>query len=662
MTHPSTPFGDVMVDLAADAADCARTARRLSALRTQVDAELTAHDGDRASIPVRVGTWWYCMRRTSSSIASRLDRFPVVDPDSWDPSAQAGSGEVVLDFDADRPTASAVLGTRSISPDGHRLAWSYDPAGDERFTVVVRTLDTAEERVVATGVGRNVAWSADSEGLFTTDLDEQWRPWRVRRHPVDGPAAPRTCLTELDGLVSLRVSLSRSGLHVLAHAVGPVGTEVSLLDDGAPEVLVPREVRRRCVVDHVVRADSGSEFVALHDGVTPHFSLARVPPPRSPEPWVELTASDPDLRVTQVLGFTRFDVLAGTQDGVPLHLLRRDGSTDLHPIDQVPDELQLMLGQNDDPAAPYVRFTASSFSRPPTTLDYYPDRDELVDRGPVALATPVIDHETRWATSPDGTAVPLTVLRPRAATTPGPVVLLGYGSYGVALRSTFDPARLPYFHRGVTVALAHVRGGGELGPAWHAAGRDLGKATGVADYLACAAELVAAGIAAPGAILASGASAGGTLVAAALNYDPTAFAGALVDAPFVDPLGAMADPDQPFTTRDRAEWGDPAVPAERAALEQYSPLQNVRSAPYPPVWCTAATNDVRVPLDGPAQWVRALRRTTTSDAEFHLDVVEGAGHQAIAGRTPLTSLRIAWALDVLGAHTTTDLTTTEPTT
>ena len=659
--------GDAGVDREQDAAGCARTARRLSALVSEIDDEFAQHDVERRSVPARNRGWWYRMNHAPGSDVSRLERFPVTNPDSWEPPAPAvadARAAVVLDFARDRPTPGAQLGTRSVSPDGRHLAWSYDPTGDERFTVVVRALTpgAGEDRVLTTAAGPNVAWSPDSTAVHTTELDPRWRPYRIHRHDLTALGAPpAVVLSEDDPLVSLRVTLSRSGAHVVAHAVGPGGTEVSLLGPGGPQVLVPRSLRRRCAVDHVRRTGNRGEFVALHDGARAGFSVAVVPPPGDSGPWTELVDLDDDVRLTQVLAFAGFDVLSGMIGGTPGHLVRLNGTSTPRPVTAPGVELPLVLGHNDDQDCPSVRYLATSFSRPPTTLDHRPAEDSWPPRNPEGHPGPELDHETRWVTAADGTAVPMTVLRPHGAPVPGPVVLHVYGSYGVSLQPTFDPARLPYLRRGVTVALAHVRGGGERGPTWHAAGRARNKAVAVTDYLACARELVRSGTAAPGKILATGASAGGTIVAAALNQHPTVFTGALLEAPFVDPLGSISDPDQPFAARDRAEWGDPDDPADLTALHALSPLQNVRPGAYPPVWCTAARNDVRVPLQGPADWVHAVRAASTSTALIHLEVLDAAGHRALAARTPSTAVRTAWALDVLGAHHPPVPTTKEPT-
>jgi len=277
----------------------------------------------------------------------------------------------------------------------------------------------------------------------------------------------------------------------------------------------------------------------------------------------------------------------------------------------------------------------------------------LLDRGSSdASHTATISERTVWATSVDDQQVPVTVLSSHEdhSTGPKPTVLFGYGAYGLAIRSMYDPTRIPYLSRGVVYAIAHVRGGGEFGPSWHAQGRGLNKPVAVSDFLACAQALLDAGISERGRILATGASAGGTLVAAAVNQDPEMFAGVLATVPFVDPLGSMLDPCLPFTVRDRAEWGDPVHdPAALACLRSYSPLQNVCAAQYPPVWCSAAVNDVRVPLSGPLRWVQRLRECTTSRAPIHLRVYEDSGHQSSGGDVEETSLETAWGLDVLGA-------------
>lgn len=651
------------LDLEGEARDCEVVIRRLAPLTQQVMRELSCEDADRVSTPVRVGNWWYFLRKHSSASSSQMYRFPVDNLGSWTPPDPLAADDVqtVLDFDADKPVPGATLGARAVSPDSRLLAWTYDPSGDERFVAVIRDLDLGSDRIVARDVGKNVAWSPASDAVFTTSLDAQWRPYRVSRNPLDplDGEGPTLCYEEPDESFAVRVSLTRSGQCVLVHSASDDTSEVLLVHPGHTAVLVPRRQGRLCAADHVVRSDGRSEFLALHNGLSDSFSFARVPSPAmvgSTTPWDELGIPDSGVRLTHVIPFSTFDLLVGTRGPDPVYFTRSCDDNRVQEIDATRisgSAVSLTLGQNESGEQPYVRFHASSFSRPPFNVDYVPADKELLDRGTSSgQPSPVaVSERTVWATGVDDQRVPVTVLSSGDDQCgPRPTVLLGYGAYGLAIRSMYDPTRMPYLSRGFVYAIAHVRGGGEFGPSWHSQGCGLNKPVAVSDFLACAQALVDAGISERGQILATGASAGGTLVAAALNRDPEMFAGVLATVPFVDPLGSMLDPSLPFTVRDRAEWGDPVHdPAALACLESYSPVQNVSAAPYPTVWCSAAVNDVRVPLSGPLQWVRRLRECGTSGGQVHFRVSEDSGHQSAVGHVKETSLETAWAIDVLSA-------------
>lgn len=673
------------VVLVEEAARHAAVAEKLRADTSVIEAELSAAAGPAASVPTRRGDWWYVLRRGRGGRAgSSMHRFPVVDPDGWTPPRPPGPPVEQLVHDPAAPPGSPAhpvpVGSRVVGPDGRLLAFCVDRHGDERFDVLLRDLSTGVDHQLAAGKGPAVVFAPDGSGLYCVDVDDLRRPWRVVRVPLPGPddrplgstttSGSRRDAVEVigesDPQVTVGVHGSRSGQFVFVTVQTPAGTEVIVVEgpDGPrSDVLVPRAAGRQVVVDHVCRADGRADLLVLERGRTDRVRVLRwgggVPgddelPVHDPDPHPAepIIVPPPDRRILGVLPFRGFDVVttAGADGSISHRFHDPDGRLTYATAGS------MILSGNDDPDAPTARFVAADHLRPPRTLEIGPD-GTIHDRSAGSRdGVPEIDAtvETITARSVDGTAVAVTVLRPAGSQSSGPAVLIGYGAYGVALRPLFDPTRLPLLSRGIPVALAHVRGGGEGGPAWHAAGTGAGKIDAVHDFLACAAALVEHGIAAPGRILATGASAGGTLVAAALNEDPTPFAVALLDLPFVDPLGTMSDPDLPFTVRDRREWGDPiADPAARAVLQAYSPLQNVRRQAYPPVWCTAAVHDVRVPLAGPVRWARAVRRLGTAAAPVVLDIRREDGHAASTATTPGTALRLAWALAVLQGRTPT---------
>jgi oligopeptidase B len=257
-----------------------------------------------------------------------------------------------------------------------------------------------------------------------------------------------------------------------------------------------------------------------------------------------------------------------------------------------------------------------------------------------------------WATGDDGVQIPVSVVSRRDTIWPAPCVLYGYGAYETSLDPGFSVARLSLLDRGVVVAYAHVRGGGELGRAWYMQGRLAAKPTTFADFVAVGRHLVSAGVAAEGRLAARGASAGGLTVGAAINLAPDLFCAAQVGVGFLDPLTAMLAEDLPLTITERDEWGDPvADPEAFATIAGYSPYGNIGTGSYPDILATAALHDQRVSASEPAKWVAALRARPDASGQVLLRVELG-GHQGATGRYQAwrdEGYELAWLLDRLGA-------------
>ncbi|MEM7587186.1 MAG: prolyl oligopeptidase family serine peptidase [Acidobacteriota bacterium] len=306
---------------------------------------------------------------------------------------------------------------------------------------------------------------------------------------------------------------------------------------------------------------------------------------------------------------------------------------------ELPEEVSIVHAEDhrEYQAASY-RLGYSSLTTPYSVLEL----DLATRRLEVVKATRVLggfrsaDYGSQrlMARAPDGTEIPISLVFHKQKRRAGgnPLVLTAYGAYGYSLEPEFDAARLCLLDRGVVFAIAHVRGGGELGHSWHERGRAMRKQHTFTDFVACAEHLIDLGITRPEQLGILGESAGGLLVAAVINARPDLFAAAVADCPFVDVLSALRDPELPLTASDWLELGDPRQPDERAYITSYSPLENVEPRAYPAVYATAGLQDPRVPYWGPVKWVARLRECTTSDRPIVLEVDHEAGHWGASSR------------------------------
>ncbi len=685
----------------------ARTAH-LEPLREQLFAEVRDRTQESdLSVPSRDGAWWYYRRTVQGQQYALLCRVSAAD-DGWDPPALPADGgalageQVMVDgnVEAERLGGSSdsgffALGAASVSPDGQLLAWSVDTTGDERFTLRVRDLVTGADLPVGiAGLGHGATWASDSRTLLYSAVDDAWRPFEVRRHVVgegspDG-AGDTVVLREDDERYWLGVGRTRSGRYLVVSSGSKNTSEVWLLDAGgvdAPPSTEPRSVagRREGVeygVEHAVLPAGGDGegvrdvLLVLHDDDAPDFALAALDadgvlegmhdPATAHERWSTLVAHEPGRRLEDVDAFAGHVALSWRREALPrVAVLTVDAASPTglsEPVElDAPAALASTgLGQNPSFASPLLRVGQTSFTTPARVVDVEVAtgtallRKEVPVRGgydPSAYA-----EERTWATAPDGTRVPVSVVRRADVARDGsaPGYLYGYGSYEVSIDPYFSVSRLSMLDRGVVFAVAHVRGGGELGRRWYEEGRLAAKANTFTDFVAAAEHLGRDGWVDPARLVASGGSAGGLLVGAALDLAPQLFAGVVAAVPFVDPLTTMLDESLPLTVPEQEEWGDPIRDAAAYALiKSYSPVENLPAPEaLPRVLATTSLHDTRVLYVEPFKWVARMRAQADDGAPQVLlkTEVEG-GHGGRSGRYEAWRERAwedAWALDVLG--------------
>jgi len=619
------------------------------------------------SVPSRKGGWWYYSRTQEGKQYGIHCRLAAVGetPPALPEDGSALPGEQVL-LDGNELAEGHgffSLGAFDVSPDGKLLAYSTDFAGNERFTLRFKDLESGEtlpDEVPETSYG--TAWSRDGSVLFYLTVDEAWRPYRVHRHAVGTPAAEDVLVyEEADERFWVGVGLTRSERHLLISVGSKVTSELRLLDADDPTgefaLVAGRDPGVEYSVDHWAHPTDRSRdlLLVLHNGGDKqNFELATASLD-APGEWTALIPHRPDTRLLDVEAFADHFVVEYRRDG--LTGLAIHSVTDGHPAAEgtpiVFDEPIYTVGTGDNPefSTGRLRLGYGSMVTPSTVYDYdiATGTLNLLKRQPVLGDFDPAHYEQHraWATAEDGTRVPISLVHRTGVIADGtaPAVIYGYGSYEASMDPYFSVPRLSLLDRGFVFAIAHIRGGGEMGRAWYDDGKMLAKRNTFTDFVSCARQLVADGWTSADRLVARGGSAGGLLMGAVANLAPDAFAGVVADVPFVDALNTILDPTLPLTVIEWEEWGNPLESAEvYAYMKGYSPYENVEPTQYPAILATTSLNDTRVYYHEPAKWIARLRATATG-GDFLLKTEMEAGHGGRSGRYDAwheEALTLAW--------------------
>jgi oligopeptidase B len=642
-------------------------------LRAEIFDEIKARTQEAdLSVPVRHGGWWYYTRTVEGQQYAVHCRRAVRDDDAGPPIAADGApleGEQVL-LDGNELAgdhAFFTLGTFDVSPDGRRLAYSTDFEGSERFTIRVKDLTTGEvlaDEIPGTFYGG--AWSADGSTLFYVTVDEAWRPHRVWRHVVGTAADTDVAVFEdSDERFWVNVSLTRSERYLIVSSDSKLTSEVWLLDAYDPvgefRVVVPRRHGVEYSVDHQATAD-GDRLLILHNDHAENFELAQAPV-GDPAAWTPLIAHREDTRLLGVDAFAAHIVLHLRRDGLSGLRVVREGSE--YDISFPEPVYKVTPGTNPEYASATFRLNYVSLITPDSVYDCDVVTGELtlLRRRPVLGLPGTGDYDPadyeqhrEWATAPDGTRIPISLVcavgTPRDGS--APAVLYGYGSYEISADPNFSVPRLSLLDRGFVYAIAHIRGGGEMGRRWYDDGKMLHKVNTFTDFVASARHLADTGWSAPERIVARGGSAGGLLVGAAVNIAPEAFGAVVAHVPFVDALTSILDPSLPLTVTEWEEWGDPLHdPEVYRYMRAYTPYENIRpGVAYPPIFALTSLNDTRVLYSEPAKWIARLQ-ATADGGPFLLKTEMIAGHAGRSGRYDAwheEALVVAWIVTTAGAE------------
>ncbi len=608
----------------------------LGPLREQLYEEMLGRlKEEDDSVPLRMGPYLYYQRMVEGKNYPLHCRKPLA---KGAPEDEAGAEEVYLDQNA-LAQGHDYFSLRGLAIDtSHRfVAYSVDLRGDERFGIRVIDLHTgAELPDCIEGVGSVVAWAADERTILYTKLDHTQRPYEVWLHEVGTPAENDVVVfTEQDPRFHVSVRRSRSDRFVYVDSASRTTSESWVIDARAPRTPARVVAERRDGVEYSV-ADHGEHFFIRTNASAVDFKVVRTPIEASgPEQWEDFIEHREGVLIEQLESFSGHIVVCLRRDGLPgLHVYDPDG-TRSHEV-QMPDAAYYAnIGANRVYSTTTLRFDYGSFVTPHSVFDYDMNTRECVLRkryDAVGYDPATLTTQRCFAVAPDGVRVPISIVRPKDAPTPSAMLLTVYGAYGRAYDGRFNAARLSLLQRGVAVAIAHVRGGGELGRRWYEAGKMLRKPNTFTDCIAVAEHLIEAGHARADGLSILGGSAGGLVVGAVLNARPDLFTAAIADVPFVDVLNTMLDETLPLTANERDEWGDPRELAFFEAIGAYAPYDNVTRQRYPHVLALAGWNDPRVGYWEAAKWVAKLRTHAEPGSELLLRTDFDAGHAGPSGR------------------------------
>jgi oligopeptidase B len=602
------------------------------AMQEQLYAELRGRiKEDDDSVPVRQDDYYYYTRVVEGQ------QYPIY-------CRKHGSLEAAEEILLDQNLLAAgeaycSLGTYSVSPNHRLLAYSVDTTGAEAYTLFIKDLATGEllpDRIDNTYYG--VEWANDNRTLFYNVLDAAMRPYQLFRHTIgDDPASAQLVYHETDEAFFLWISKTRSEAYLLISLTSTTSSEVRFASADDPRefvVLQPRQPELEYSVEH-----HGERFLIVTNDQATNFKVVSAPVDNPGQAqWQDWLPHRPAVYIDDIDAFADYIVVYEREQGLQnIRISQPDGS-DVRYVSFPEPVYTVKPGPNEMIDRATLRFTYTSLITPNSVVDYdlatgtweIKKQQEI----PSGYDSSLYHAERIWATAPDGAQVPISLASKRDLPRDGsnPAMLIGYGSYGMSYDPTFSTLLLSLLERGFVVAIAHIRGGSELGRAWYDQGKLQHKKNTFADFIACAEHLIAAGYTSSERLAISGGSAGGLLMGAVVNQRPELFKAAIAKVPFVDVINTMSDPSLPLTVIEYEQWGNPGEPAAYEYIRSYSPYDNVSAQGYPHMLVTAGLNDPRVSYWEPAKWVAKLRTLKTDQNLLLLKTNTDAGHGGASGR------------------------------
>jgi oligopeptidase B len=610
------------------------------------------------SLPSPWGPWLYYSRTTAGEEYPRHYRCPRPADDSN--TVDENHEELLLDPNQLANGGFLTLGAFNVSPDHQRLAYSLDTTGDEIYTLYVKDLLSGTiEQLPFDDCDGSMTWANDSQTLFFAELDDTHRPHKLLRHRL-GREGCQVVYEEDDGRFFLHCYRASSERQLILLLNSKTTSEAWVLDAERPEdaftCLAPRVEGHEYFPDHGQFEGLWRWFIRTNqDGI--NFALYQAASDQVPvrDQWQRLVAHRDTVMLEGLSLNASALTLSLREGGLPIIEVHPQGLA--HYRVELPDAAYSLYVQDTlEFASSRIRLRYQALNRPAQVRQL-----ELATGAQVVLKeTPVLGpfdadayvSQRLWATAADGTQVPISLVQRRSDVgKPVPLYLYGYGAYGESLDPWFSHARLSLLDRGVAFAIAHVRGGGELGEAWYRAGKQEHKHNTFSDFITCAEHLISQGVTRADQLAISGGSAGGLLIGAVLNQRPELFKAAIAEVPFVDVLNTMLDPELPLTITEYDEWGNPEEPDVYERIKAYAPYENVKAQAYPALLVVAGYNDSRVQYWEAAKWVAKLRVTKTDNNLLLLKTEMDAGHGGMSGRYQGlrdVALEYAFVFKVLG--------------
>lgn len=548
------------------------------------------------------------------------------------------------------------LGSFEYSDDNTMLAYATDVNGHRDYDFHLKKLAAGEEIKTPIGKVADVSWAADNRTLYFVTEDEAKRSNKLWRYTV-GEKKPVEIFEEKDELFGVSVSRSRDGRYLFFGSASSRTTEWSFVladqPTAAPTLIAPR----RDEIEYYPEHREGIFYIRTNDGAKEfRVMTAPVATPDTAH-WTEYLPTQPGIKIEDFAPFAKYAVISERETGLPQFRVLDFADRKSVRVSMPEPAYDASGDANPEFDATGFRYTYQSPITPRSVYEYdfATGAQKLVKRSEVLGGYDPAKYVVERVGVPasDGTKIPLDIVRRRDVPLDGkaPGWLYGYGSYGISDDATFSSTRVSLLERGVVFAIAHVRGGGELGEMWHEGGRMMTKKNTFTDFAACADYLVQAKYTSHTHLMIQGGSAGGLLVGATLNLRPDLCSGALMDVPFVDVLNTMSDATLPLTTGEYIEWGNPNKKDEYDYIKSYSPYDNLAAKNYPSILLTTSLNDSQVPYWEPAKYAARLRTIKTDKNPLLLKINLDAGHGGASGRYDAlkeTAFEDSFGLAVLG--------------
>ncbi len=624
---------EVIAYLEAENAYTAAMMQHTETLQTQIYNEMLARIKETdLSVPFRKDEYYYYSRTEEGKAYSIHCRKK---------GSLAAPEEVLLD---ENELAAGhdffELGVFDVSPNHQILAYSFDTSGSEQYTLCFLDLNTHQlypETIAETYF--SFAWGNDNKTGFYTKIDDANRPYQLLKHILaTSPEKDELIYEEKDDIYHLYVGKTRSQSYILMLLQSSITTEVRYLDANHPQgdfqIINPRTTGVEYDVDH----HSDHFYIVTNDQAT-NFKLVKTPVSApSRENWQPIIPHQEDVLLLGVSLFANHLVIYERKGGLQTARVQNLSTGEENNISFPEPTYEFDEGNNPEFNTNILRFHYTSLITPQSVFDYNMETNqrELKKQTEVLGGYDKTQYQSEWlmATAPDGTKIPISIVYKQGINKDGkhPLLLTGYGAYGSSYPASFSSTRLTLLDRGVVFAIAHIRGGEEMGRKWYEEGKFLQKKNTFTDFIACAEYLIAEGWTASDRLVITGGSAGGLLMGAVMNMRPDLFKAVIANVPFVDVVTTILDTSLPLSAMEWEEWGNPNDKVYYDYMKSYSPYDNVAAKDYPDLLITAGLNDSRVKYWEPAKWTAKLRETKTDNHLLLLKTNMGAGHSGASGR------------------------------